>query len=582
MSEEELYQKVMEYYSQNKNQEVSVLLESALSTYGVSRNYWFFRGVTEFNEQKFYEAIASLTKASILSPEDTRVHYNLGVSCVKVELYADAMGWFKKVLNAIPEHIPSLIMISAIFDITGNPSSGEKTCKFILKLDPDNVSAYNNLGNSSKNSGKPHEAVEAYHEALKRNSSVDSVRSNLLFALNYAATDPVGLRIDHEAFASYWDSPKFTVSAAKNEDGKIHIGFASPDFCSHSVSYFLTGLFTHIDRSKFTITCYANVEHPDVKTAWFQKQSDNWIDTLLFSKEQLAEKINGDKIDILIDLAGHTGGSSLPSFGLTPAPIQMTWLGYPSTTGMKTVEYRITDEIADPIGCESHYTEKLVRLPYFLNYTPSDILPPCDFSASQNRTTPLFGSFNNIAKLSPETIRLWGMVLDAIPDAQLLIKHKYFNDPGIQKLFLDRFKEAGVNSDQLIFKAFNFTDRGHLEEYHNIDIALDPWPYNGTTTTFEALVMGVPTLTLTGPVHASRVGTDIMKGMGLAQFTATSPLEFTQRAIELTQDRPKLMELKSSLRERFFASPFADSKRFTNSFQDALTNLWESHCAISD
>ncbi len=578
MSEQSNYELINNLYLAKDFNSVKKKLSQTVAQYGESRNFLFYSGVVAFDEQKFEYAIETLVKANELAQTDLPVMYNLGMSYTKLEQYANAMTWFKKILTIKPDHVPTLLMVSATFDVTGNPSSSERTCKMILSIDPDNVSAYNNLGNAYKNSGQPQDAVNAYLNALERNPKMDSIRSNLLFSLNYAAMDGVSLKNDHEAFAKVWDNPKYSHNISKITNRKFRIGIVSPDFNTHSVAYFLTGLYSHIDRDRFFIASYGNVQYPDMRTKWFEQQSDIWRDINDIAPEQVAEIVHDDSLDILIDLGGHTGGSNLAMFGYQPSPIQITWLGYPATTGMKTIQYRLTDNIADPIGSENQYTEKLYRLPHFLNYTPRTDTPDCNFTASENRDYILFGSFNNIAKLSPHTIELWAAVLSTVPNSKLLIKHKFFNDPGVQKLFLDRFKEMGVSEDQLIFKAFNFTNVGHFEEYHQIDIALDSYPYNGTTTTFEAMVMGVPTMSLEGDLHASRVGSTIMKGIGLPQFAASTPEEFLEKVLTISSDKEKLLTIKKDLRDRFYRSPFADQEGFTKSFENALLDIWESNC----
>lgn len=578
MDQNEMFEQVGKLYAGGKLGEAKELLKTVDATFGRSHNSLFFEGLFLFPSGDYARALELLMEAHKINPEDLRVIFNIGSALVQMEQYADAMGWFKKVIVKKPDHIPSLLTISAIFDTTGNPTSCEHTCNIILKIDPNNASALNNLGNACKNSGKPQEAVINYQRALELNPEIDSIRSNLLFSLNYASRNPEGLREDHKAFASYWDRPKWDEKAKPLNGRKLRVGVVSADFCVHSVAYFLTGLYKHLNREQFELTSYANVEHPDFRTDVFKVQSDHWVDIKGLTPEAAADRIHEDHMDILIDLGGHTRRSNLPIFGYQPAPVQVTWLGYPATTGMKTMQYRFTDPIADPEGTENAYTEKLYRLPHFLNYTHREVIPECDFSATKERDYMLFGSFNNIAKMSPETIELWGAVLYAVPDSKLLIKHKYFNDPGVQKLFLEEFRQAGISPDRLIFHSYSFNGSEHLQEYHQVDIALDSFPYNGTTTTFEALVMGVPTLTLTGEVHAARVGTTIMKGVGLSQFTAATPEEFVQRAVELSSDREALLNLKKGLREEFYISPLANQKSFTKSFEMALMAIWEESC----
>lgn len=577
MDQQSLISEVATQLNAQNYERAENLLNQFITQFGETFDSLFFKGIIAFNKHDYTGAIAELTKAHKINQSDLRVIYNLGVSNTRLELYADAMGWFKKILAVKPDHIPTLLMVSATFEVTGNPSACENSCNIILRHDPNNVSALNNLGNACKNSGKPREAVAAYEKALSLNPNVDAIRSNLLFALNYAAHDPISLLNDHKLLAHHWDNPQWQYRNLEKKE-KLRIGFVSPDFSKHSCAYFLRGLYTALDRERFFLASYGNVEFPDSLTTWFEEQSDLWRDINEISSAAAAQQIKDDNIDILIDLAGHTGGSNLAIFGLQPAPVQVTWLGYPATTGMNTIHYRITDPVADPEECDSHYTEKLKRLPHFLNYSHTKEIPDFDFSQFKSRDHTVFGSFNNIAKLTPETIELWGAVLTAVPDSTLLIKHKNFNDPGVQELFLHRFREAGIDTNRLIFHEFNFTDKGHMEEYNQVDIALDSYPYNGTTTTFEAMVMGVPTITLTGTVHASRVGTTINKGAGLESFIAATPEEFVRCAVESSKDRKKLLHLKESLRTKFYDSPFADYRTFTRNFENALIEMWEEQC----
>lgn len=572
MSEE--YKEVNNLYKADKCDLALSKIENIVSQEGESKESYFYRGVIYFKVKEYEKAIKELEEAAKLE-DDERVFYNLGMANAKLEQYSTAMGWLKKIIDKNPNHIPTLIIISAIFDVTGNPASAESTCRMILKQDPNNVSALNNLGNACKNSGRARDAVEAYYLALKNNPNLHSLRSNILFALNYIAKDPIALKKDHEAFAQIWNSPKWQYNTPSIRGRKIKIAFISPDFCRHSVSYFLCGIYEYIDREKFEIYSYSNTDHPDDITEWYKEKSTQFIDIENWSMEAIADKIHNDKIDIAIDLAGHTGGTVIAALGYKPAPLQITWLGYPATTGIKTIDYRITDGYADPIGVDKHYTEKLYRLPRFLNYNPSKEYPDIDLSAMKSRKYIQFGSFNNIAKLSDDTIELWSLVLKAVPNSKMLIKHKYFNDPRIQDDFYTRFKELGIEKEQLVFHSFNFTDKGHLEEYNHVDIALDSFPYNGTTTTFEALLMGVPTLTLAGKVHASRVGSAINHVLGLEDFIAKNRDDYIDTVVSITQDRNKLISLKEGLRDKLLKSLFCDSKRFVKDFEIALLEMWK-------
>ncbi|HEX8524435.1 MAG TPA: hypothetical protein VF669_19420, partial [Tepidisphaeraceae bacterium] len=289
---------------------------------------------------------------------------------------------------------------------------------------------------------------------------------------------------------------------------------------------------------------------------------------------QLDALIRQHRIDILIDLAGHTAGNRLIVFGRKPAPVQVTYLGYPDTTGVATVDFRITDTLADPPGAEQFHTEKLLRIPQcFLCFQPPPQAPPVS-DAARNQKRITFGSFNNFAKVSPEVATLWAQILHALPTATLLIKSRGLADPGTQQLVRDLFHRAGADVSRLDIRSHAPRYIDHLAAYDEVDIALDTFPYHGTTTTCEALWMGVPVITLTGPTHASRVGQSLLTAAGLPDFIAHSPADYVNLAIRLARDNPRRHHLRQTLRSQLQASPLCDAITFTKGFESALLTAW--------
>jgi predicted O-linked N-acetylglucosamine transferase (SPINDLY family) len=326
--------------------------------------------------------------------------------------------------------------------------------------------------------------------------------------------------------------------------------------------------------------CYAETKQPDFITNRIRELSDHWRPTVGLTDTAVAEQVRADGIDILVDLAGHTCDNRLLVFAHKPAPIQITWLGYPNTTGMPVMDYRFTDEIADPPGPADHYhSERLIRLPRgFLCYGPPDNAPGVsDLPVRQtNRLT--FGSFNNLPKLNAEVIGLWSQILQGVPNACLLLKSKQFADEQTRQRFVDLFSVQGIAAERVILLPRVSSTGGHLAVYQQVDIGLDPFPYNGTTTTCEALWMGVPVITLRGSRHSGRVGASILTRVGLSDLITDSPEQYVRLAMELAQDTDGLERLRATLRARMQASPLCNGRMFARSMENTFKILWKNWC----
>jgi predicted O-linked N-acetylglucosamine transferase (SPINDLY family) len=355
----------------------------------------------------------------------------------------------------------------------------------------------------------------------------------------------------------------------------LRIGLVSPDFRDHPVARFLRPIIEHRDRDQFKFIAYSSVNRPDEVTNQLRAQFDEWCDVAPLDDAQLADVIRRQhKIDILIDLAGHTGGTRMPLFVRKPAPVQITYLGYPDTSGIPQMDFRITDAVSDPVGVtDALHTEKLLRLEgCFLAYTMLDD-PAAPPPLASSRNGPItFGSFNNLAKISPTTIRLWTSVLNAIPDSRMIIKTTSLGDPPTLLLARDRFATLGLPMDRVELLGPERSQGGHLAQYSRIDVALDTFPYNGTTTTCEALSMGVPVVSLFGQHHASRVSLSILTAAGFPQWATDDPEQFVAIARELAgQSRA----LRPQMRERLRASRLCDGTAFARRFESALRKAWQ-------
>jgi protein O-GlcNAc transferase len=391
---------------------------------------------------------------------------------------------------------------------------------------------------------------------------------------------PQELFQEHLAWARHHASgfsPRNEHTEVRNPDRRsLRVGFVSPDFRDHPVARFLRPIVEHRNRAQFQFIAYSSVDRPDQVTAHLRVQFDEWYDVAPLDNAQLADVIRGQhKIDILIDLAGHTGGSRMSLFVRKPAPVQITYLGYPDTSGIPQMDFRITDAIADPVGVtDSLHTEKLLRLDgCFLAYTLLDDTAAASPLAPSRDGPIVFGSFNNLAKISPTTIRLWSGVLSVVPDARMLIKTTSLGDPPTLALTRDRFALLGLPMERVELLGPELTQTGHLAQYARIDVALDTFPYNGTTTTCEALSMGVPVVSLHGEHHASRVSLSILTAAGFPQWATDDSEKFVAIAKELAgQSR----SLRPQMRDRLRASPLCDGQSLARRFESALRRAWQA------
>ncbi|NJO37518.1 MAG: tetratricopeptide repeat protein [Rhizobiales bacterium] len=360
---------------------------------------------------------------------------------------------------------------------------------------------------------------------------------------------------------------------------RLRIGFVSPDFRTHSVAYFIRPYFQGFDRTQFDVVAYAHMANEDAVSADFRGLATEWRNVFDLSDQVLADQIRADGIDILVDLAGYTRETRLRAFTARPAPIQMTYVGYPNTTGLPAIDYRITDWIADPEGMDDHYTETLIRLPgCFLTYAIPAHAPELEPAPAEYRDYVTFGSFNNFAKINPGVIRLWAAVMHAVPGSRLLLKSAHSSDRTAQTVIKGSFEQAGIDPARIAFSAYRQTASNHLAVYNDVDIALDTFPYNGTTTTCEALWMGVPVVTLVGDRHAARVGASLLTTVGFPAGIAESPEDYVTTARLLAENVGLLKTMRRTLRDTMMHSPLCDSVSRARTLEQAFRAVWRLWC----
>lgn len=449
---------------------------------------------------------------------------------------------------------------------------------------PAAVDAYLGMGNVLVDLWSIEDAIAAYEKALEIAPYSSAIFSAVLFHSHYLApADRERIFEQHRRFGEMTRKARPPGNArfalAPDPGRRIRIGYVSPNFSRHSVGYFVEPVIRHHDREHYEIFCYYTHQLSDETTARIHRLSDGWRDIADAHDDTVEEMIRNDGIDILVDLAGHSKGNRLGVFAGKPAPIQMTWLGYPDTTGLETVDFRITDSVADPApGAEQLHTERLLRIgDIFLCYQPPEDSPPVNPHVSP-ASEVTFSSFNNVAKLNEETVKVWGKILAAVPGSQLVIKSASLNYPDTVDRVLDCFVRNGIAPGRVELRAWIMQRQQHLKLYDGIDIALDTFPYNGATTTCEALWMGVPAVSLAGSIHMSRVGATILRCAGLHELVAQSAEDYAAIAIALAHDQARRKLLRMNLRSKLLSSPLHDHKGFTRKLEHQMRQAWTAWC----
>ena len=450
-----------------------------------------------------------------------------------------------------------------------------------LAIDSTNPDFHNNYGNAMAEQWRIDDAVIAFRRAIMLQARHANARQNLLWLMNARPEFSAEERFQEhcrwaEACAEPLRSTQQAWPNARDPNRRLRIGYVSPDFRTHAVGYFIEPILAHHDSDKVDVVCYSGSSSTDAATVRMRAHAALWRDIAPLSDDAAAKQVCDDGIDILVDLAGHTRGNRLLMFARKPAPVQVTFLGYPSTTGMSAMDYRFTDGIADGRGAERFYRERLVRLPRGLwCYSPRHQMPevaPLPALAARRIT---FGSMNSAAKLNQAVIDLWSRILGRVPDSTLLLATVPRGE------YEARIREA-FSLRRIAGSRLEFHDRVDPDEYlalyRRIDISLDPFPCNGGTTTCESLWMGVPVVTLAGDDFRSRAGLSLLLRAGLERLAARDAFAYVETAIALARDIPALSTMRAGLREHVRASPLGDIGAYVASLERAYRSMWMDWC----
>ncbi|HYD57559.1 MAG TPA: tetratricopeptide repeat protein [Burkholderiales bacterium] len=528
-------------------------------------------------EGRHADAAGCFRAALSAEPDNGDAYHCLGVTLSNADRHGEAEETFRQGLGIEPDAVHLLVGRAAALIRLGRTQDARASLERALRVAPSHAEAYFGLAHVCLEEARVEEAVAALRRAHELVPMDVASHSGLLYAMNYS--DRYGreaLFAEHRRFGALQAQ---AVPAPRPDPAwprRLRVGYISPDLRSHVVAAFMLPVLKRHDRDRFQIFCYYLYPRSDSVTDVLRELSDHWRHCAALEYPEIADWVRRDRIDVLVDLAGHTADNALGVLALRPAPVQGTYLGYPNTTGLASVDFRITDAKADPPpAADRLHTERLVRLPRtFLCYRPG---PRIEVSAppAANGAGVTFGCFNNALKLSDSFFRAAARVLREVPRSRLLLKVKQGAVAATRERGAAALVAAGVDPSRLAFHDWEAEVQDHLAAYSAMDIALDSFPYNGTTTTCEALTMGVPVVTLAGDRHASRVGASLLESVGLPELIAQTEDQFVAVAAGLATDLSRLASIRAQMRERLQGSPLRDEAAFVRDLEQAYVSVWE-------
>ena len=536
-------------------------------------------GNTLKDQGKLNEAITRYRRALELKPDFVEARINLGNALGDQGKLDESLACYHRALELKPDVAEAHYNLGVAFMDQGKLDEAIACYRRALELKPDVAEVHNNLGNVLKDQGKLDEALTCHRRALQLKPHFAGAHSNLLLTLQYCAgVTPAALAEAHAEYDRQHAAPLAgaIVQHANLGDrhGRFRLGFVSPDLMQHPVGYFLVRVLESLGQTQQQTICYSDRPGKDDVARRLQSAATQWRDVMHMSDQRLAEQIRSDRIDILFDLAGHTAHNRLLTFARKPAPVQITWIGYEGTTGLTAMDYLLADRHVVPQGSEQYYREHVLRMPDgYLCYDPPAAAPPVGPLPSLAKGYPTFGSLNNLAKITPEVVAVWAQILRRAPTARLVLKYRGLGDPTVKRRYLNLFAAHNVEPKRLeLLPSSSYAE--YMATYHELDVALDPFPFSGSATTCEALWMGVPVVTCPGETFASRHSLSHLSNVGLTETIVHSLDEYVERALALAADLPRLATLRAGLREQMAASPLCDGKRFANHLVSLLRDVW--------
>lgn len=524
-------------------------------------------------------ALKLIARAMKLGPDAPVVIYNAAAVFFRCGQPHRARALWERLIQLLPRSTETFWNLAMYHSAQNDLSAAEMYYRKVLELDPNLPGLHMNLGNMAKSSGRIEEAIPLYREGARRFPQEICQSSNVLYALHFdPAYGPGQIHAEHSAWGRALESAIPGRTGHDNERSparRLRIGYVSPYFRAHVVGLNLLPLLRNHDHSQFEIHCFSDTRPTDPTTGELCQHCDVWHDTAGLSDAELADLVSQNQIDVLVDLVMHMEGVRLGMFARKPAPVQVAWMAYPGSTGLTRMDYRLTDAVLDPpVATDNFYTEKSVRLETFWCFDPPANSPPVGPLPADQNGFITFGCLNSFAKVNSSVLELWREVLAAVPDSRLVIMPPKGTSKAwaLEKLQIDATRLVCLPRESRI-KYFGY--------YNRVDLALDPFPYTGHSTTLDGLWMGVPPVSLAGPTIASRGSLSILSNLGFADLVAKSKNDYVALAIALSKDPARLRELRAGLRGRLERSVLMDADRFARQAETAYRDMWHKWCAAT-
>jgi protein O-GlcNAc transferase len=575
--------KLATLFSEGRFVEAESLAQEMVSCYPKYAFGWKVLGTLLSNSGRALDALMPMQKVTSLTPDDAEAHYNLGVIFKDLGSLKESELSLQHAIKIRPNYAMAHNNLGVILKEMKRLKEAETSLRRALQILPDYADAHGNLASILSSLGNRDEAETHFRRAIEIRPDDADAYSNLLFSLS--EKEGISAEIlfaEHCRFGEQCEGPLRgdwpQHENLRDPDKCLKVGFVSGDFCNHAVASFIEPVLIQLTNyPKLSLYAYSNVKIEDETTSRLRECFHHWDSISGLSDIGLADKIRADKIDILMDLSGHTEGNRLLTFARKPAPVQVSWVGYPGTSGLKSIDYFLADRYFLPPGkFDNRFTEKIVYVPAKVAISPYEFAPPINMLPAINNGYITFGSFNRLSKLNPSVIALWARLLRALPDSRILLGG--MPQDGESDVLIDLFAREGITSDRLNLHP-RTSVKNYLDLHHQVDICLDTFPYAGSTTTFHAMWMGVPTLTLNSATLAGRGSACILGHVGLGEFIADDKDDFVRKGVSWQANLAALSTLRSDLRARFKKSAIGQPETVTTTLNLALRAMWKNWCA---
>ncbi|NQV82760.1 MAG: tetratricopeptide repeat protein [Rhodospirillales bacterium] len=565
-----------------RGEEAAELIARAIQSEPANPSYHFDLGNVCKALGRFEAAVECHREAIRLKPDLAEAHTNLGLVLEHLGRAEEACACHREAICWRPDFAQAHDNLGCALQDLGLLADAVASYGEAIRLEPEFANPHYNLGTAHHEMGRAGDATACLNAAIARDPGHVRALGNLLLTQQYVSSVPPARFIDTArlwAKAFEKSAPLPAPANTPDPDRRLRVGYVSADFRTHPVGFFIANILAAHDAGYTEIFCYSASDRTDGLTERLRGDANHWRDIAGLSDNDAQALIRSDGIDVLVDLAGHTTGNRLGIFAGRTAPVQLGWIGYCATTGLANMDYVLADATVVPAGEDALFSERVWRLPgSYLCFAPPETDIPMDSPPPEMDAPVTFGSFNNMAKVTDETVALWAQILGAVPGARLVFKAKQIDtQPGAREYLLQRFTAHGVADGRVVPEGASPRDV-FLSHYNRIDIALDPFPFSGGATTLEALWMGVPVVTLKNDRWAGRVSETLLKAAGLDRWVAEDEKSYRDLALELAAEGPRTREKRTQLRQLLEASALCDGAGFTRSLEAAYRDMWRAWC----